>query len=53
VNDNRWDPVVSCWCEKLVAEAGETRTSAVGCRYHKTGEDTAGLEDLIVCHSEV
>jgi hypothetical protein len=48
--DTRWSLVaVSCCCEKLVAEAGDSwdrerrgrGTSAVGSRYQKTAEDTA------------
>jgi hypothetical protein len=43
----------------VVAEAATVRelkgrgTSAVGSRYQKTGEDTAGREDLSVCSSEL
>jgi hypothetical protein len=51
-------------CELLLLEAanwgtgtvGEPRgrtTFAVGSRYQKTGEDTAGWEDLSVCSSEL
>jgi hypothetical protein len=48
VRDNRWGSVVSCCCEKLVAEAGDSSEtqrkakSTVRSRYQKTGEDTAG-----------
>jgi hypothetical protein len=40
--------VVSCCCQKLEAEAGDSSrprgrgTSAIGSHYKKTGEDTAG-----------
>jgi hypothetical protein len=41
------------WCTWIVREPRERGISAVENRYQKTGENTAGWEDLSVCPSEM